>query len=235
LTGEFDGWGFALGHVAGARSFKVRGDGTLTGVFHEREWLPGENLADCRKIVGFYIPGVGVSDSVAPVWEVNESGHHCVGWSWEVDGVHGIHTNGFPEKVYQGFEDADHDFAECKCGFYGYTRGSLDWVTRINVSGIVHAYGRVALGEVGFRAEKAKIVALYTPPVSEIKTQLSNDLGVNPNLPMQESFRRVQRRSMVPEDLFLRIAWRYPQVPMYTDLDQMLADFPVDEARREAA
>ena len=234
MAGEFDGWGFALGHVAGARSFKVRGDGTLTGVFHEREWLPGENLADCRKIVGFYIPGVGVSDSIEPAWEKTETGPHCVGWSWEVDGVQGVYPR-FPEKVYQGFDEPAHSMPECKCGFYAYYKGSLDWVTQINVSGIVHGYGRVALGERGFRAEKAKIVALYTPPHSETQVQYSADIEVNPNLPIEEGFRRVSRRSLVSDELFSRIAWRYPNVPMYTDLDEMLADFPVDEPRKEVA
>lgn len=232
-TGEFDGWGYAPGYVTGARSWKVASDGTLTGVFHERPWEQGINIADCRQVIGHIIPGVGVSESIEPVWEYHEGGiHRCVGWSWEIDGVYGVHQN-FPEKLYKSALDADHDASKCKHGFYGYQVGTLDWGNALNVSGIVHASGRVAIGERGFRAEKAKIAALFQPLTAERIRE--EDYKSDQYVSVREAFHRAARKSAVSYGVFERVAWRYPEVPIYNDIDEMLADFPVDPPRKEAA
>jgi hypothetical protein len=233
LAGEFDGWGFALGHVAGARSWKVKPDGTLTGVFHERPWEQGVNTADCRQVIGHIIPGIGVAESIEPVWETDEGGlHRCVGWSWEIDGVFGIYQ-GFPEKLYKSVLDADHDASDCKHGFYAYQVGTLDWGNALNVSGIIHASGKIAFGPRGFRAEKAKIVALFQPVTAERIRE--EDYKSSQYVSVREAFDRAARKSAVSDDVFERISWRYPSIPIYNDIDQMLADFPVDEPRKEAA
>jgi hypothetical protein len=68
--------------------------------------------------------------------------------------------------------DADCDYARCSCGFYAYLNGvneyhmmgqlmSMALTGRIRVTGIVEGYGETFIGTRGFRAKKAKIVALY--------------------------------------------------------------------------
>ncbi len=52
------------------------------------------------------------------------------------------------------------------CGFYAYTdqqSAAENHVRRFKVAGIIEAYGKVVQGPLGFRAQKAKIVALHVP------------------------------------------------------------------------
>lgn len=57
----------------------------------------------------------------------------------------------------------------CSCGFYAYWDGSDDYSGYGKVSGVIEAYGKTVVGTRGFRAKKAKIVALLLPePPKEI-------------------------------------------------------------------
>ena len=52
------------------------------------------------------------------------------------------------------------------CGFYAYTdeqSAEENHVRKWNVAGIIEAYGKVAQGPLGFRAEKARVVAVHVP------------------------------------------------------------------------
>lgn len=54
----------------------------------------------------------------------------------------------------------------CSCGFYAYFDGTNDYanmIVGVSVTGIVEGYGLVTVGSRGFRAEKARIVALVEP------------------------------------------------------------------------
>lgn len=57
-----------------------------------------------------------------------------------------------------------HSLAECGHGFYGYYEGSNDYYEPGRVMGVVEAYGETVIGTRGFRASKARIVALHLPP-----------------------------------------------------------------------
>lgn len=91
-------------------------------------------------------------------------------------------------------EPKEHDFATCKCGFYAFFDGSDEysnmdrensyarmvqsmWTTSSStkavsarndsyapVSAVIEAYGETLIGEKGFRASKAKILALRLDP-----------------------------------------------------------------------
>lgn len=63
-------------------------------------------------------------------------------------------------------EPASHSLAalNCSCGFYAYFDGnSNDFQQGVNVEGIVEAWGKLTIGEKGFRASKARIAALVIP------------------------------------------------------------------------
>jgi hypothetical protein len=56
---------------------------------------------------------------------------------------------------------------DCLCGFYGLIRPGLlgtGYSYYPFVSGIIEGFGTVVLGEHGFRAEQARIVAIILPP-----------------------------------------------------------------------
>jgi hypothetical protein len=56
-----------------------------------------------------------------------------------------------------------HSIVGCGCGFYGYYDGSNDYHKPERVSGIVEGYGEVVIGTRGFRATKARLIALTIP------------------------------------------------------------------------
>lgn len=82
-----------------------------------------------------------------------------------------------------------HDLNKCSCGFYAYTDrhnsnagvgyirtsdygyeyGHYKNKTVIPVSGVIEGYGQVTVGPYGFRAQKAKIVAMYLPDIALVK------------------------------------------------------------------
>lgn len=57
----------------------------------------------------------------------------------------------------------EHSIVDCAHGFYGYYEGSNDYYEHGRVMGVVEAYGETIIGSRGFRASKARIVALHIP------------------------------------------------------------------------
>lgn len=51
----------------------------------------------------------------------------------------------------------------CSCGFYAYFRGRNSYIGNAQVAGIIQGYGVCTVGNRGFRAEKARLVALVAP------------------------------------------------------------------------
>ena len=57
---------------------------------------------------------------------------------------------------------------DCSCGFYAYFgERRVNHTSDYSVLGVIEGYGRVTFGQFGFRAEKAKILALYNPHAKE--------------------------------------------------------------------
>lgn len=61
--------------------------------------------------------------------------------------------------------------ASCGCGFWAYYTETPEF-TLSGVVGVIEAYGKTTLGSKGFRAEKAKIVALAFPKVGRMRRLL---------------------------------------------------------------
>ncbi len=60
---------------------------------------------------------------------------------------------------------------DCACGYYAYFNGKNTYNEGINsgnVTALIEGYGTVTLGSEGFRAEKAKLVALVEPRFSAL-------------------------------------------------------------------
>lgn len=121
MEADFDGTPLVAGSLIGIRAFRVRGDGTLTGVAYEVPYEEGENEAKCM---------IGAS-----TWLQQHK-------------MAGLH---------------------CSCGFYAYFHKGhsaylplMDYGERM-VTGLIEGYGRCTVGSLGFRAEKAKIIALVLP------------------------------------------------------------------------
>jgi hypothetical protein len=142
---EFSGIGFAPGVVTGVRSFDVDKLGRLTGVSHRQVWKPGENVAECRRQDDPY------SAAIAQI--LNE-------YTWQrggrVFGKSRPTVSPAPAVDYS----KPHDMEKCTHGFYAYYDGSNDYHDKGRVSAVIEGYGETVIGTRGFRAMKARIVAL---------------------------------------------------------------------------
>jgi len=157
---EFGGLGFAPGVIRGVRSFDVDKFGRLTGIHYKQVWKPGENEAECRKN----------EDSSAWMLNLNAISYYSSTPS-AVAATNDRKSRGFfggrvpqSDTVSQVQEaiatTPAHDYSTCRCGFYGYFDGSDDYHDNARVTAVVEAYGEVVIGTRGFRAMKARIVAL---------------------------------------------------------------------------
>jgi len=101
-------------------------------------------------------------------------------------------------------KDPGHDFESCTCGFYA--RFYHDAYTErydSHISGMIEGWGDVVLGPEGFRASKAKVVALVIPR----KEKWLWTIEAEP----QRSIRRAY------------------DVPIFDTSEEMLAAFPIEQ------
>lgn len=71
--------------------------------------------------------------------------------------------------------------ADCECGYWAHYDGTHSYETKLRASAIIEGYGLVTLGTSGFRAGKARLVALVPPshlPVAARVADLYGPAGV---------------------------------------------------------
>lgn len=150
---EFTGIPLAVGSVKGVRSFDVDNFGRLTGVYYHSIWKPGENQAKCTRM---HKP----SKVLAGKAEGITAGQNYVIQTGMSSVSFGITSN---TKLYA----LDHGLDKCGHGYYAYYDGSNDYRSDGRVSAVVEGYGETVIGTRGFRATKAKILALHIPQVKK--------------------------------------------------------------------
>lgn len=144
---DFDGRDLYVGTIRGRRTWNVDSLGRLVGVSYPAVWIPGENVAKHAGLGSsgphlHFAPGGMVMAAQTRAWL--GLAHHVI-----------------PVGATQASSAPEHDFSECgNCGFYAYYEDERRWSSPGVVSGVIEAYGTVHRGTHGFRAEKAKIVAL---------------------------------------------------------------------------
>lgn len=196
---EFAGLGLAPGTVRGTRSFGVDNYGRLVGVTHPQVWTPGENDAACRAgglslgwllgsgavAAGGYIPGPPNPQPKT----MSSLTRRMLGYSDPEE-----------QAASEASPKPPHSFENCACGFYGYFEGSNDFHDEKRISAVVEAYGETVIGTRGFRAMKARIVALVVCEGLD---------GVTASMA-----RKVRRN--------------YPDVAFFDSFDDMIRAFPPD-------
>lgn len=145
---DFDGRQLAIGVARGVRSFDVDEFGRLKGVQFADVWRPGENIARCGLTV--------VEDG----WELDAEFSHGYGRPVYVNKKTGERT---PVPPMRPAKPESHSLTDCRHGFYAYFDGSNDYRSDARISAVVEGYGEVLIGSRGFRAGKARIVALCIP------------------------------------------------------------------------
>lgn len=133
---------FSIGSLTGLRAFLINDKGGLTGVAYRDLYSPEVNTAVCH---------------VEPWWT--------------------------PETIpacYLPYIKDGHDFIgiNCTCGFHAFFDGTNDYLhdpngpmwSEYRIAGIIEGWGKYVVGPRGFRAEKARILALITPPDVDSET-----------------------------------------------------------------
>lgn len=142
---DFSDRPLVAGSLIGTRSFRVDKLGRLTGVTHREVWRPGLNEAECLRGQGFSYGGLIMPRAFT----------YYLG-----------HSNGGSIDITAEPETKKHQVAslDCACGFYAYTDTDANPHHEDgNVMALVEASGVATVGTRGFRAEKARIVALVAP------------------------------------------------------------------------
>lgn len=186
---DYDGIDFAIGSVRGFRRWKVDATGALAPVSYSGrgKWAPGENISEC---------------SCHPNLE-------------QLPKVEGEDYKDRIERVKAWKESAS--FEQMNCGFYAYFDGKDGGgygSTDPGVCGVIEGYGEVLIGTKGFRAKKARILALAVPDFDGIWK--------------------------LDEFVVNKIRENYPKIPLFASEMAMRAEFPAPQytpepATREAA
>jgi hypothetical protein len=138
----------------------------LRGVTYRAPWHDGENVAECM-----------VTRQVDPMVLVRRQ-------SWNTNALapyitYGVSYDADPSKpteLLQGYawDRCEGLDPECACGFYAYHSGDVYYATAgpgCRVQGVIEGYGRMILGTKGYRAQKARILAICGPPPTEATTR----------------------------------------------------------------
>lgn len=162
-----------------------------------------------------------------------------------------------------------HSFAEipsldCGCGFWAYWRLQEHRQVQdhggLPVCGVIEGYGAVMTGTKGFRAARARIIALhlpvkiipktYVPPRPDYRADPWGFLAAQgsrvihhgmppgypqappaPPPPTEEEIRAAEDRALAWTAVIGdRLAQSYPDARVFESLDAMLAEFPPDPA-----
>jgi hypothetical protein len=145
-----------LGAARGLRTFYLDHHGVLRGVTYKFPWRDGENVAQCM-----------VAKNVDPM-QKPRSRFGNVGAPYLMGGIEFPDDPDAEIKPSKGHEwDRCEGLSpDCGCGFYAYHTGEVQYATNgagCRITAVVEAYGRVILGPLGYRAEKARIVAAVVP------------------------------------------------------------------------
>ena len=189
---------YAGATLRGVRAFSVDTAGQLYGLTYPTRWLPGENERRCYN----YQPTDG-----------SLVGCPCP-----------LCSSARGDAATERWSDTDHPVClECSCGFYAITDSDNEYmcsyfgVVTPRVEGVVEGYGTVVVGSKGFRAEKARIVALVVPKLRD-----NHEEPARSWFDLTEEERKTRRARCEAERAryFSFLPPSYIRPPDYTDMSQ---------------
>lgn len=214
-----DGPGLIVGAVVGIRRWKVANNGDLRGITYQQPWVSGENVAECWRTKAKEVQPTphlphsfhGVPAASMMIWGWGT--WHSTGVTWNEAGEPSLNNVGH-ERDDCGLPIGRHD--DCGHGFYAYTQDKHVGATSnwSGLSGVVEGYGRMLLGSNGgFKASKARIVALHMPPVEEFLSK--------PGGPVVDVEKETKDRAYWTR-MDKAVRARYPEVLFYSTRAEML-------------
>lgn len=186
---DFSDRPFVAGSLIGLRAFAVDKLGRLRGPSFPQVFTPGENEAVCRKderpplqsVMSLYASMVGPALTVPSPWALTSTfgvttapppapaygkGPCPCGCGMEVEFTDGG-DRPLAEKAVTPHEPPKPTHVlggvTCGCGFYAYFDGRNDYKEPDRIAAVIEGYGVCTFGDRGFRASKARLVALVEP------------------------------------------------------------------------
>lgn len=209
------------GTILGVRTWHVEQPTSprLHGSVHPVEWSAGENVARCI-FANALIRRILKGDDGDGDHDLLSLDCTC-GFYAYFDGVHAenyrdrrAHNVGV-DRLREDATDRPRDERE-------RLLDERDLTGTCDVVGVIEGYGRIVVGDKGFRAEKARILAIARPDVP---------LGIS-------SSRRYwdNKRTIRTEGAFDALIANYPRAAVFSTVDAMLGEFPLtDPADLDAA
>jgi hypothetical protein len=158
-------------------------------------------------------------------WDIGVNTAKCMSFgvnlTWDWDRNHWV-----------GLTGEAHSLEGCNCGFYAVFDPSKTGYGSLPISGMIEGWGEVILGPHGFRAQKAKIVALCLPPLPHpdkvratiqgqrvlIGKEYAKPLGIVDEGP----------HPRLPDEYNCGLRQAYKGVPVFNNTRQMFEAFPID-------
>ncbi len=201
MSGDFHG-DLSIEPVVGVRVFRVDDLGRLRGVTHQDIWRPGENVAACYA-PGPQLPSVPMDLALlqAPPSYVDfHVPFHTAKAQRRKARKADVRMKEWKDECQRLRDEWEgHGLDKCDHGFWAYYTPQSDYASPDKVYGVVEGYGQCVIGTKGFRASKARIVALSLPPATDEM--------------------HGYRLSLVQRN--------YPDVPTYPSLARMLTEHPL--------
>lgn len=231
----------AIGTLFGHRVWVVAPEGGwLTGHYFTAKWLPGENTAMCLQARNTTVQSYSM---MSPFFRGGNAS------AYDFSGETPVLKDGFEPKECPGIARGDHG-----CGFYvrvneRFSAGrESPWPI---VRGCVEAWGQVELGDKGFRASKARIVALLKPAYDpalvadlchreqdirymsrEVK-KLADHLYDRADIDHMEALekridtaKKINERKTRPIRMWPEVVRRYPDAEVFETEAEMLEAYP---------
>lgn len=202
---------FSVGTLTGLRAFSVDRLGRLISPSQGTVFKPGENVAQCRRSYGGpFSPGLlrSIYAGYSPFGIV--SPRFVTDPKTGAVSVDYTPTPLADEVAPDPTEEPKHTVGalNCQCGFYAYTDGFNDYYSEYKeqrLAAIVEGYGICTTGSRGFRASRARVVALIEP-----HRKFANSVGA--------------------DGRWDRVLHNYPGVAVFASKADALALFPLSAA-----
>lgn len=148
---DFSDRPFAAGSLVGLRAFSVDSLGRLVGPAFGGVFKPGENVAKC-----------GGETAAGQLMKMQADLNRRLNALSASYSVGGRLAN---EAMAKSAAKRPHVTGGigCACGFYAYFDGRNDYSQPSRVAAIIEGYGVCTVGTRGFRAEKARLLAIVDP------------------------------------------------------------------------
>lgn len=171
---DFSDRPFVAGSLIGMRAFAVDSLGRLIGPSFPQVFAPGENAAECRKdddpVAALNLAYQRMTLSFDPVrfgGGVLSHGGGRLGENYRKAKAE-IERKALSQEAVEREDPPKpppHTMGGigCRCGFYAYFDGGNDYKQPDRVTALIEGYGVCTVGDRGFRASKARLVAIVRP------------------------------------------------------------------------